>query len=70
MNVFIKKFKWTIIIINLVTIAQFFKIIYIGIFNYFLVIWFIENRLFKIVLTYFEIIKINSKEILNLYYLI
>lgn len=57
-------------IINLVAIAQFFEAILTDIFKRFLATRFIKSRLFRLVLTYFETIKINGQGILYLQFFV
>lgn len=64
---FIKKFERITIMINPVTITQFFKAIYTGIFIYLLAIESIECDLLWPVSIYFGMIKTNSQKILHLH---
>lgn len=52
---------------NLVAIAQFFHVTYIGIFKYLLVAESIENELVKLISTYYRMVERNSQGILYLY---
>lgn len=60
LNSFVKKLRWTIVIMNLVVIAQFFKIIYTSIFKHILAVCSTQNRFFRSVLTYFRTVETNG----------
>lgn len=60
LTTFIEKFLQVIAIMNLIAITQFFEIIYTAIFKLFLIIESIKDNLLGLVLTYFEMVKIND----------
>lgn len=64
-NTFTKEFRQATTIINLVTVAQFFEAICIGIFKRLLAAGSTKSRLLGPVLTYFGIVKTNNQEILD-----
>ena len=70
MSTLAEKFGQTTVIINPVTITQFFEAIYTGIFKQLFVTKLIEGNLLGPVLKYFGTIKTNRQGILYLHYLV
>lgn len=69
-NIFVKKFKQLIIVINLIAIALFFKTTCINIFNYLLTAGSTKKKLLRLVSIYHKTIETNSQGILYLHCLI
>ena len=60
-------FSRIIVIMNSIAIAQFFEIIYEEIFEHLFIARFFERDLLNLISIYFDIVKINNRDILHLH---